>query len=318
MKRGLIISGGGALGAYGVGTLARLNEDYNIVAGISTGALMAPLVSLKKWDVLKEAYTSVNDDKIFDKKWYRPHVFKKDGKLNISSILYVLLNRMFGKRNSLNTLATTKNMRKLIDQFITQEDFDKLKKSNKNVVVAAVNIREYPANVHYFSNLDSKMTFEDFKDWMWASANAPFVTTLLEKQWFDQEDGKFYNGEWTDGGLTELAPFDFVMNSGVNEIDIIMHRPKPVKIKELNKTEDFIHNVERSIGAMRHDIEFENGKIEEKLQAFAKANKVRIRLFWLPRKLANNSLVFDKQTMLQWFTEGYLTALDKNRLQIFE
>jgi predicted acylesterase/phospholipase RssA len=57
MKKGLIISGGGAFGAYGVGTLASLNKDYDIVAGISTGALMGSLVALKKFDVLKEAYT---------------------------------------------------------------------------------------------------------------------------------------------------------------------------------------------------------------------------------------------------------------------
>jgi NTE family protein len=318
MKRGLIISGGGALGAFGVGTLARLNNDYDVVAGISTGALMAPLVTLKKWDVLKEAYTSVTNEKIFDKKWYRPHVFKKNGELNVASILYVLVNRVFGKRNSLITLATTDNMRKLIDQFLTREDFEALKKLNKNVVTAAVNIREYPANVHYFSCLDSQVSFEDFKDWMWASANAPFVTTLLEKKWFDETDQTYYDGEWTDGGLTELAPFDFVLDSGVKEIDIIIHRPKPVKIKQLDRCEDFLHNVERSVGAMRYDIEFENGKIESNLYNFAKANGVKIRLFWLPRKLTNNSLVFDKTTMLNWFEEGYKTAFDKNRVQIFE
>src|SRR5690242_16435662 len=115
MKRALIISGGGAFGAYGAGTLAAINKDYDIVAGISTGALMSPLVALKKWNVLKTAYTSVNNDKIFDKKWYRPHVFNKKGKLNVLSIFYVLIMRMFGRKNSLNSLATTKNMRKLIE-----------------------------------------------------------------------------------------------------------------------------------------------------------------------------------------------------------
>jgi len=81
-KRGLIISGGGAFGAYGVGTLAAFDKEYDIVAGISTGALMGGLVSLRKWDVLKEAYTSVTNESIFDKKWYRPHVFNKKRKLH--------------------------------------------------------------------------------------------------------------------------------------------------------------------------------------------------------------------------------------------
>lgn len=315
-KRGLIISGGGAFGAYGVGTLAALDQEYDVVAGISTGALMSGLVALRKWDVLKEAYTSVTNESIFDKKWYRPSVFNKEGKLNVLSVLYVLINRLFGRRNSINTLATTKKMRKLIDKFITEEDYKVIKNLNKEVVVAAVNINENPANVHYFSSDNEE--FEDFKDWTWASANAPFVTTLLEKKWFDEDDQKWYTGEWTDGGLIELAPFDYVLQKGIKEVDIIMHRAKPVQIKEQKLSEDFLENVERSIAAMRYDIEFENGKLSEKLERFAKDNDVKIRVFWLPRRLASNSLVFDKEQMLKWYDEGFATANDSTRIDIFE
>jgi NTE family protein len=315
-KRGLIISGGGAFGAYGVGTLAGLDKDYDVVAGISTGALMAGLVTLRKWDVLKEAYTSVTNESIFDKKWYRPHVFNKKGKLNVMSVLYVLINRIFGRRNSINTLATTNNMRKLIDKFLTEEDYNTIKNLNKEVVVAAVNINEYPSDVHYFSSTDQK--FEDFKDWTWASANAPFVTTLLEKKWFDEQDQKWYMGEWTDGGLNELAPFDYVLQKGIKEVDIIMHRAKPVKEKERKLTEDLLENVERSIAAMRYDIEFEDGKLLEDIARFARDNGVKITVYWLPRKLADNSLVFDKEQMLNWYEEGFNTINDKNRIDIFE
>ena len=206
VKKCLIISGGGAFGAFGVGTLAALDKEYDLVAGISTGALMSVLVSLRKWDVLKEAYTSVTNETIFDKKWYRPHVFNKKGGLNVMSVLYVLINRMFGRKNNINTLATTQNMKKLIDKFMSEDDYRLIKNLNKEVAVATVNINENPARVHYFSSNDQ--SFEDFKDWMWASANAPFVTTLLEKKWFDEQDQKWYMGEWTDGGLSELAPFD--------------------------------------------------------------------------------------------------------------
>ncbi len=51
--RAAVISGGGSMGAYGAGTLAALNKDYDLVCGVSTGALMSPLVALKKWDILK-------------------------------------------------------------------------------------------------------------------------------------------------------------------------------------------------------------------------------------------------------------------------
>lgn len=316
IKKALIISGGGAFGAYGVGTLAALDKDYDLVGGISTGALMATFVTLRKWDVLKEAYTSVTNESIFDRKWYRPHVFTKKGKLNIFSIFYVLINRMFGRRNSLNTLATSNNMKKLINKFLTEEDFNTVKNLNKEVVVGAVNINEYPSEVHYFST--DNESYEDFKDWCWASANAPFVTTLLEKKWYDKEDDKWYMGEWTDGGLTEIAPFDYVLQKGISEIDIIMHKEKPVKEKERKLSEDLLENVERSVAAMRHDIIFKDGKLNEILAKFAKDNKVKITVYWLPRKLSANSMVFDKAQMLSWYEEGFNTAFDANRVDIYE
>lgn len=318
VKKALIISGGGAFGAYGAGTLAALNQNYDLVAGISTGALMSPLVALQKWDVLKVAYTSVTNDKIFDKKWYRPHVFNKKGKLNVLSVLYVLIARMFGRKSNLNSLATTKNMRKLIEQFITQDDWNQLKALNKEIVVGAVNLREQPADVHYFSTSDPQITFEDFKDWIWTSANAPFVTTLLEKRWWDKDDQKYYDGEWTDGGLTEIAPFDYVLQNGIGEIDIVMHRTKPVKVKQIEQTHDFLETVERGVAAMRYDIEYKDGKLESQLQKFAKDNGITIRVFWIPKKLAANSLVFDKETMLKWYEDGFNSANDVNRIEIFK
>jgi hypothetical protein len=141
---------------------------------------------------------------------------------------------------------------------------------------------------------------------------------LLEKKWYDKDDDKWYMGEWTDGGLVELAPFDYVLESNVDEIDIVMHRAKSNPIKEKKLTEDFLENVELSISAMRYDIEFENGKLRQNLASFAKTHKIRIRIFWLPRKLASNSLVFDKNQMLEWYDEGFKTANDENRIDIFQ
>ena len=125
-------------------------------------------------------------------------------------------------------------------------------------------------------------------------------------------------GEWTDGGLIELAPFDYVLESGVQEVDIIMHRPRTIPVKQQSLSTDMLQNVERSIAGMRYDIEFENGKLRQNMADFAKAHKMKIRIFWLPRKLAPNSLVFDKEQMLKWYDEGFATANDQTRIDIFE
>jgi len=275
IKRGAIISGGGAFGAYGAGTLAALNHDYNPIIGISTGALMSSFVALKEWELLKEAYTSVTDKNIFDKKWYRPMPFNKDGKLNKLSVLYALIT-------GANTLANSNAMRKLIDKFLSEEHYKKIREKNISVIVGCQNINEKPSKVHHFDILNC--SFEDFKDWVWASANAPFVTSLIEKEWID-EDGNKVLGEWTDGGLTELlslSSYDLNILLECDEID-----------------------------AMRYDIEL--SEIMKNIQNL-QSNGVTVNVYWLGRKLANNSLVFDKKTMTQWWDEGFSTAFDHNRI----
>lgn len=302
IKKGLVISGGGALGAYGAGTLAALNKDYDQVVGISTGALMAPLVALKQWDKLKEAYTSVTQNDIIDKKWYKPAPFTKKGKVNILSIIYALVCRK-------ETLATSNSLRKLIDQFVSEEDFKSLTTEQKEVLVGCQNLKQRPSKVHYFNS--ANCDFEDFKDWMWFSANAPFVLSLVHKEWTD-ENGEKHMGQWTDGGLTELVPVQELYKTDCEEIDVIIHRPILEEKLEIGSIKNGVANVTTSIEAMRYDIEFEN--LIENARAYAKYKKAIVTLYFLPRKLTNNSLMFDKKQMTEWWNEGYSTAFDENRI----
>lgn len=311
MKKGLVISGGGAYGAYSVGTLSALNKDYDLVCGVSTGSLMSILISLNKFDTLKEAYTNVTQNDIFDNVWYRPNTFKKNGKINELGILYVLLGRVFGYSRSILSLGTTNNMRKLIDKFVNDSDYSLIKYRKKEVVVATVNLRETPSQVHHFSTNDCN--FEDFKDWMWASANAPLFTSLIQKEYFDKNTQNLYTGEWTDGGLSELFSFNYALEAGCNEIDILIHRVKTVQDKETGKTQDLFDNIERCIDAMRYDIEFSEGRLDKVFKEAA-AKGVKINVYWLGRKLADNSLIFDKEQMTRWYNEGFATAFDDNRI----
>jgi predicted acylesterase/phospholipase RssA len=71
----LVLSGGGADGAFGAGVLVGWSEAggrprFDVVTGVSTGALMATLVFLgPEYDsTLKDVYTSVSSDDIYKKK----------------------------------------------------------------------------------------------------------------------------------------------------------------------------------------------------------------------------------------------------------
>ena len=71
----LVLSGGGAYGAYSAGVLAGWTEsgtrpDFDVVTGVSTGALVATLAFLgPEWDpALKRFYTNVTDKDVYARK----------------------------------------------------------------------------------------------------------------------------------------------------------------------------------------------------------------------------------------------------------
>ncbi|MBI1770562.1 MAG: patatin-like phospholipase family protein [Bacteroidetes bacterium] len=76
-ERIAVISGDGAYGVWGAGLCLRLHEvdknEYKIVVGTSTGSLMAPLVLLNKYKLLKTAYTSVTQKDIFNVNPFKPN-----------------------------------------------------------------------------------------------------------------------------------------------------------------------------------------------------------------------------------------------------
>lgn len=304
MKKACIISGGGSFGAFGAGTLVRINNDYETVVGISTGAMMSPFVAVKDWDVLKKAYTNFTMNNIFDKKWFLPYPITKKGKIRAINIIYALLT---GK----NSISTSKKLRKSIDEYLTMDHYFDIQKKRKNVIVGVQNVSEKPSKLHYFNALNEN--FEDFKDWMWGSANAPFFTTIMNKEYVN--DGEVRDALWTDGGLTELVALNQVIDGNFDEIDVIVHRPYPNDEMVKNDFNNVIDNVITAIEAMRYDIEFEYfyRKVKE-----LNDKGIKVNVYWLPRKLANNALIFDKTLMTEWFEEGYNTAFDKNRLQVFE
>jgi predicted patatin/cPLA2 family phospholipase len=307
-KKGVVVSGGGAWGAFGAGTLAKLNREYDVGAGISTGALMTPLVMINDYDTLKEAYCNTRDKDIFDLRWYKPRPIKKNGKVNMWAVILALI---LGRP----TFGTTKAMRKHIEKFMKSTDYVQILKENKEVLVGCQNLAEQPSLNHYFSTKNEK--FEDFKDWMWLSANASFACSIVEKEWTDplmpQEK---YMGQWVDGGLTEVIPLDAILSKGCTEIDVIIHRPKPSYSYQISPVKNLIENVDRAVKAMRYDIEFEN--LIETCDHMAKEHGIKITLYFLPRKLSNNSLVFNKEQMTAWWNEGYDTANDPDRQIVFE
>jgi NTE family protein len=304
-KTALLISGGGSWGAFGGGTLARLNKEFDMVVGVSTGSLLAPMTALREWEILKRGYTSVTNASVFDKCWYKPFPVTKKGKLSKIAIIMTLI---MGQK----TIGTSNALRKTIDAFFPEGCFNELRRQGKEILVGTQNYAEVPSKIHYFSSFDQE--YEEFKDWMWCSACFPFFTTLVKKSWKDPE-GNFHVGNWCDGGISDLIGIDQLMKKGFNEVDIILHRAKVKEKYEGNIIDNLMENVTTSINAMRYDIEFEY--FYDRIKKLNRRG-AKVTIYWLPRKLSKNSMLFNEQEMTAWWQEGYDTAFDPDRIEVFE
>lgn len=305
IKKACVISGDGAWGAYGGGTLARINGDYDTIVGVSAGSLLAPLAALKEWELLKMSYTTINNSDIFDNCWYKGKPLTKKNKLRKLPIIMTL---MLGQKS----VCTSNVLRKTINRFFSEDYFNELRNQKKEILVGTQNFAQIPSKIHYFSSMNEE--YEDFKDWMWCSANFPFFTSLVKKGWRDNE-GNFHIGLWCDGGLTDLVGLDQLMIKEYDEIDIILHRTKNTNSFEANKINNLMGNVATSINILRYNVEFEF--FYEKIRRLNRRG-AKVRIFWLPRKLNQNSMVFNQKEMTAWWDEGYKTAFDLDRVEVFE
>jgi len=291
--RALVISGGGSKGAFAGGVaqylIEEMDNEYDLFLGTSTGSLLISHLALNRTQKIKDVYTSVNQSSIFSN---RPFLIKrKHGHDQISiNHLKVLYNFLRGKK----TFGESYNLKKLICETITEEEFEELKVSKKDIVVTVSNISlneiEYKS-IHDYS-------YEDFCEWIWISCNyVPFMS-LVQK-----------NGcEYADGGFGSMVPIEEAIKRGATEIDAIILQTEVTYFNRLPSKNVFslITNLFRF---MLDRIENQNIRIGK----FAAANKdVIINLYYTPTVLTTNSLIFDKVKMERWWESGFSFAKYKN------
>ena len=290
-KKALVISGGGAFGAWGGGTIQGITEctgkEYDMVVGASTGSLLSPLVAIGKFEKLKEAYTSVNQDSIFD-----VNPFNKKGEIKLTNAIWRVLvaNPISGifKKKHKPTFGESNELRKTIKSFFTIEDFEKLKNSGKEIIAAVVNLNTELAEMKSSDDFG----YEDFVDWIWISANAPLFMSLVTK-----------NGcEYVDGGIVEHVPIQEAINKGATEIDVIIHRTEFSTPNKNYVSKNILDMFMKIVNVMHKEVSNDDVAIS-KLMAFDE--DVTITYHYTPYKLSDNSLMFDKQTMTEWWDLGY-------------
>ncbi|MFS4469074.1 patatin-like phospholipase family protein [Maribacter sp. 2210JD10-5] len=291
--KALVISGGGSKGAFAGGVAQFLIQEsgkkYDLFVGTSTGSLLISHLALGKLDKIKEIYSNVNQKTIFNN---CPFVIKKKYGIDEISINHwrVLWNFIQGKK----TFGESENLRKLIRNSVTVEEFEKLKNSDTDVVVTVSNLTLN--QVEYKSINDC--TYDEFCDWIWMSSNyTPFMSLV-------RKDGC----EYADGGLGSIVPIEEAIKRGATEVDVIVLHTEVNYLNRMPSRNPF-ELLTTMMSFILDRIEHQNIRIGKLV---ANQNNAIINLFYTPTILTTNSLIFDKAKMTLWWKRGYLYAKNKN------
>lgn len=220
MKRALVVSGGGAKGAFAVGAIEILKDhfglEFDMVTGTSTGSLIAPFVAagehlrliqlyggLTTGDFLKidknVALSLFFDDAIFDVSPFR-------GTLK-TEVTEAIAAKVFDPAAPRIIIATTALQSGDLWHFHTFAS-DKFVKGGHQA--AAIRDRAHLLQV------------------MEASSNQPvFMTPVRLKTSVDQSDDDVE--QFVDGGVRSYAPIRVAIENGATEIYAILLSPEKAK-----------------------------------------------------------------------------------------
>lgn len=291
--RALVISGGGSKGAFAGGVaqylIQDLKKDYNLFLGTSTGSLLVNHLALGDIEKIKNVYTSVTNEDIFDR---CPFLIRyKHGYQHISiNHLNVVRNFIKGSK----TFGESNNLRHLIERTFTKEEFNLLRTLKKEIVVTVSNLSLN--QVEYKSILDFE--YEEFCDWIWISGNyTPFMSLV-----------KVDGSEYADGGLGTMVPIEEAIRRGATEVDAVILHTEITQFNRMPSRNPF-SLLTTMFSFMLDRITYQNIRIGKFV---ASHNNAIINFYYTPTVLTTNSLIFDKEKMKSWWQSGYEFAKIKN------
>jgi NTE family protein len=189
MEKALVLSGGGARGAFQVGVMKYLQEigwDPDLICGTSIGAINAAAVGAGM-DIaaMTRLWLTCGREKIF--------------RLTPATLL-----RSLRSRRRFSPMSDTRPMRTLLK---TEIDFDALKNSRREIIISALNV--ITGQIVYFSQRAITL------DHLIAAGAIPGLFGWIE-----------INGvpHW-DAGLMANTPLAPAIKIGAREIIVVLHSP---------------------------------------------------------------------------------------------
>lgn len=291
--RALVISGGGSKGAFAGGVAQYLIEqkklEYDLFIGTSTGSLLVSHLALKKVKEIKEVYTNVTQESIFNVCPF--YITNKKGIETIRiNHFNVLRNILSGSK----TFGESHNLKKLIKSHVTEEGFKALQALSADVVVTVSNLSLNQVEYKSVKDFD----YEEFMEWVWISCNYTPFMSLVKK------DGC----EYADGGLGSMVPIEEAIRRGATVVDAVILQTEISQLNRMPSLNAFTL-LTNMFSFMLDRIEFQNIRIGK----FVATNQnAIINFYYTPTVLTTNSLVFNKEKMTSWWKSGFDFAKYKN------
>ncbi len=198
-KNALVISGGGSRGAFAVGAVERLREAgvaFEIVAGTSTGALIAPLVATDEIQLLRTIYTSVRTEDVVHRR----------------SPLEILFTDAF---------YDSRPLWRLIDSFTTPERYEAVLASPVELYLTTVNLQTGALrywNQHTSGPDGGPLSRRVLLRAMLASASVPVLMPPVRIR----PEGD----QHVDGGVREIAPLAVAIDHGATDLYAVVLSPE--------------------------------------------------------------------------------------------
>jgi len=287
--KALVISGGGSKGAFAGGIAQYLIENrkkkYDLFVGTSTGSLMLTHLALGKVDELKQIYSNVDQHTIFSNCPFRIKKYKGHTTVGINHF-NTIKNFLRGSK----TFGESHNLREMINRNIKDEYLESVKNKGRELLVTVSNLT---LNQVEFKSLEDH-SFDDFRDFIWASSNfVPFMSLMVKNKY-----------EYADGGFANLVPIHEAIRRGATEIDAIILETEVTQLNRMPSRNPF-SLITNLFNYMQIHIEKYNisiGKLE------AQHKHVKLNLYYTPRVLTTNTLVFEKEKMQKWWDDGFKYA----------
>lgn len=196
------LSGGGDKGAFTVGVLKRLynkGERFDIIAGTSTGALIAPLAAIDEIDLLWSIYENVK---------------KKDVLSEMKPVTELITG---------TSLYDVRPLEKMIRKTITDEMYLRVMNSGKKIFISTVCLQNQ--RLTYFTNSDlpgnkhyDVLRWKDREQFIMAIVASCIQPVIMPPVSISRL-------QYIDGGIRNFLPADVTIDAGAENITAILTLP---------------------------------------------------------------------------------------------